>query len=143
MGKFPINFEVSSEATSGIQNKWKIQSNAYESITCCIAAEFSGPGGGYTPEDFFALAAMSCITAAFKVNCEKAKENFEKIKLKSKLTLDLDCNNKLSFTALDITIEVIGSSNIENVKKALESAINDCPVSNSIKTPKMMHIDIK
>lgn len=143
MIKFPINFEVSAEATSGIQNRWEAQSNSFKAVTCAISAELSGPGGGYSGEDFFALSAMSCIISAFKVNCEKEKEKFEKIKMNSKLTMDLDSNNKLFFTSLDITINIEGSSNIEKVKKAIDEAVNNCPVCNSIKTAKILHIDVK
>ncbi|KPK33058.1 MAG: hypothetical protein AMS24_02355 [Chlamydiae bacterium SM23_39] len=143
MIKFPLNFEVYSEATSGICNKWKIHINAYEPITCCIPTEFYGPGEGYTPEDFFALSILNCMIASFKIACEKENANFDKVKTKAKLIMNLDANNKLIFSEINIIIDVEGASDIEKVKKILERSVNDCPVSNAIKTPKTLQLNVK
>ena len=36
-------------------------------LVTTIPSEFEGPGGGYSPEDFYALALLNCFGATFKV----------------------------------------------------------------------------
>ena len=142
MIQFPLHFEVFAEADSDLTNAWKCQANALEPISCCIPPEFAGPGKSYTPEDFFAFSVINSIIAAFKIGCEKANQNFDKIKGKASLTMDLGPDNKLTFAALDICLDVTGASDKEKIKKILEEAISICPVSNAIKTPKTLHIQV-
>ena len=140
--KFPLIFEVCSEAESSINTPWKVKHCDFEEITCCVPPELKGPGGGYTPEDLFALSIINCIISDFKVFCENAKESFEKIKIKASLKLDNPSNKNFIFTNIDIKIDVIGATNIEKVKKILDDAIKHCTICNSIKIPKTLHINI-
>ena len=143
MIKFPLNFEVFAEAEEGVSSPWHAQTNAIEPIKCCLPVEFSGPGGGYTPEDLFTISAINCIIGAFKFHCDKQNQSFKKIKGKASLTLSLEENEKLCFTALEVFLEVEGAKDKETIKKILEDAITNCPVCNAIKVPKTLHIDIK
>lgn len=142
MIKFPLEFEVNIEAKEGISTPWNGQGNAHVPIGCSIPVEFGGPGGGYTPEDLFALATLNCIISDFKVFCYKKRESFSKIKGKACLTLDL-INQKLIFSNLDITLEVEGAIHPDVVKAILEESIANCPVCNCIKMPKILHITMK
>lgn len=141
MAKFPMRFEVYSDATSEVTCSWKLQSNSKEPICCSVPVEFGGPGGGYTPEDLFALSVISCITSAFKVNCEKKGESFKKVSMKAALTMN-EGPEGLHFPEIDIKVDVTGASDIEKVKTLLEEASKNCPVSNSIKSAKILHIKV-
>ena len=142
MSKFPLIFEVFSEADPAVNSPWEVKKNSFECITCCVPPELKGSGGGYTPEDLFALSIINCIIADFKVFCEKASESFKKIKIKAKLVLDEQSNQKLILTGIDIEIDVEGASNSEKIKKILDESINHCPVSHTIKIPKTLHINV-
>ena len=143
MIKFPLHFEVFAEAQPGISTIWKAQANTHTQIDCCIPVEFSGPGGGYSSEDFFALAIINCIIGAFKFFCEKNNQSFKTIKGKAGLKVESATNKIMKFTAIDIVFDIEGASNIEKVKKLLDEAISNCPVCNSIQIPKTLHISIK
>jgi uncharacterized OsmC-like protein len=102
-----------------------------------------GPGGGYSPEDLFAIALLNCLIATFKVYCEKSKVDFQEIKGKVNLTVDkLSGQSGLAMTQADIFFDISGVSDAEKARKLLDGAIKDCAVSNSIKTGKTFHINI-
>jgi uncharacterized OsmC-like protein len=102
-----------------------------------------GPGGGYSPEDLFALAVLNCLIATYKAYCDKSKISFREVRGKALLTVDkIAANGGFSMTHIDITVKVAGASDPDLAKKTLETAIKDCAVSNSIKTGKTFHIDI-
>lgn len=143
MIQFPLKYEAKLEADAKITNKWSCKANSGETVDCAVPPEFNGPGHGFTPEDFFAMAVLSCITAALKVLCEKHKVSFNKIKGKAVLNMDTNkTDNTLYFTEIDINIEVSGASNVEAVKKLLEKAIATCPVCAAIKTSKTFHLNV-
>lgn len=143
MIKFPMNFEVQATASSGISSSWTAQSNSLPPIPSAIPFEFMGPGGGYSPEDLFALSILNCIIATYKVYCEKAKISFQEIRGKAVLTVDqISGQMGLGFTKIDITLDVMGVSDQVNAKKVIDNAIKDCAASNSIKSEKAFHINI-
>jgi len=143
MIKLPAKFDVYAEAKPGISTVWKGEADGNKLDNCCIPVEFSGPGGGMTAEDLFGLAVLNCIIGEFKFICEKKNLSFKTIKGKASLTVDADPKKLIKFTLIDLFFCVEGSTDIEEVKKLLEYAISNCPVSNSIQIPKTLHITVK
>lgn len=142
MIKFPMKFEVMAAASAGIQANWTGQSDQLPPIPSAIPPEFMGPGGGYSPEDLFALALLNCLIATFKVYAEKSKAEFREIRGKVVLTVDKVLPQGFAMTHADIFFDITGSTDSEKLRKVLDSAIKDCAVSNSMKTGKSFHINI-
>lgn len=143
MLNFPLKFNVATRAGPGSNTKWKAQAEDFPPIECSIPLEFMGPGGGYSPEDLFAISLLNCLIATFKVYCEKAKLSFEEIGGKVTLSVDrLTGQPGFAMTQADIFFDVKGASDPERVRKQLDAAIRDCAISNSIKTGKTFHINI-
>lgn len=142
MVKFPMKFEVEATASSGIQSPWTAQTDKLPPIPSAIPPEFTGPGGGYSPEDLFALAVVNCILATFKVYAEKANLEFQSVTGKGILTVDkLAGEAGFGMTHIEITLDIKNSKDPGKAKKIMESAIKDCAVSNSIKSGKTFHIN--
>lgn len=143
MIKFPMKFPVNATATFGSATPWEALSGSLPPIPSAIPPEFMGPGGGYSPEDLFALALLNCLIATFKVYCEKSNASFERIEGKVDLTVDrLAGQTGFAMTQADIYLDVRGAQDPGRIKKLLDAAIKDCAVSNSIKTGKTFHINI-
>lgn len=143
MVKFPLKFEVQANASSGISSPWSCQTDKLPPILSSIPPEFMGPGGGYSPEDLFALALLNCLIATFKVYAEKSQVQFQALQGKVLLTVDkLPSEPGFAMTQAEIFLTIQGASDKEKTRKLLENAIRDCAVSNSIKTGKTFHIDI-
>ncbi len=143
MVKFPMKFEVQASASSGIDSRWSSQTDLLPPIPTAIPPEFTGPGGGYSAEDLFALSVLNCMIATFKVYCEKAKQTFQNIQGKAVLTVDkMATEASFGMTEINITFNITGSSDINKIRHLLETAIKDCAVSNSIKSGKTFNIHI-
>jgi organic hydroperoxide reductase OsmC/OhrA len=142
MIKFPMKFEVQAAAGPGSSSTWSAQTEHLPPISSAIPPEFMGPGGGYSPEDLFALSLLNCLIATFKVYCEKSNLLFQEIKGRVNLTVDkIPGQTGFAMTQADIFFDISGASDPEKGKTLLEKAIKDCAVSNSIKTGKTFHIN--
>lgn len=142
MVKFPMKFEVEANASSGINTQWTAQTDKLPPIPSAIPPEFMGPGGGYSPEDLFALAVVNCVIATFKVYAEKGKVSFDTVQGKALLTVDkLPTEAGFGMTKIDISLSIKGAADTDQAKKTMEQAIKDCAVSNSIKSGKTFHIE--
>lgn len=143
MTQLPARFTVQAISRQGIATVWESLAEELEPIVCSIPNEFNGPGGGYSPEDLFALAAINCIIATFKVYAEKSNLTFETVEASAELTVDKHpSENFLSMSQIKIKIEVKKASDPERVKKTLEKSAKDCAVCNSIKTGKTFEINV-
>jgi uncharacterized OsmC-like protein len=143
MIKFPVKTEVRATATEGIRKSWNAEAGHLAPIVSAIPPEFLGPGGGYSPEDLFALALLNCIIATFKVYCEKFKISFQDLKGRAILTTDLEpSENLIWMKRIEVFVDVSGASDPENVRRQLECAVKDCAISNSIKSGKTFHLNV-
>ena len=140
--KFPMKFETGASSGPGIGTVWQAGDEKLPLINCAIPPEFNGPGGGYSPEDLFALSLLNCLIATFKVYAEKGGVNFQEIKGRISLILDkIPGESGFAMTQADVFFDVKGASDQEKAKKVLNQAIKDCAVSNSIKTGKTFSIN--
>jgi uncharacterized OsmC-like protein len=143
MIRFPIKCEVKATAAEGIGKTWKSQSRSLPPIISAIPPELLGPGGGYSPEDFFALALLNCIIAGFKVSCEKFNLSFQNLEARAILTVDqIPSENVIWMKHIEVFIDITGASDQEQVQLQLEKSIKNCAVSNSIKSGTTFHLKV-
>lgn len=141
--KFPMKFEVEAYGESGMKGTWSASAPHLPVIECAIPKEFMGPGGGYSPEDLFGLAILNCVIALYKVYCEKSKISFSEIRGKASVTADKKASMPtFVMTHVEMGFKIMNPSDPEKAKALLETAIKDCPVSNSILSTKTHHIEI-
>lgn len=135
MFKLPMIFNVSSTAGLGVDEIWHSRGNEAEAspIECSIPPEFKGAGKGYSPEDLFTLAVLTCLISTYKVFCSKMNVTFKSIDGKASLYIDKSAQG-IGFTKMEIKIKVTGSSDREKGKKLLEDAKKNCMVANAVKT---------
>lgn len=136
MIKYPLVFEVNAESTSGIETKIEGKAENFPPIDCAIPKEFNGPGSGYSPEDLYALAVVSCLIATFKVFAEKTQFVYSDIKGSAKLTIDRGAGGIPELKKLDITLTLTGVQDEEKAKTLFAEAEKYCLVSNAIKSEK-------
>lgn len=142
MVHFPMKFEAHA-TSSGKVDTWEVQEKAFPSITCAIPQEFGGSGNGYSPEGLFELAICTCTIASFKFSCEKHKITYVKLDAKIKATLNQDTTlNQTLVTHIEVNFTVTGASNKEKCHYLLETAINTCPIMNSVKAGKTYHLNV-
>ncbi len=143
MIRFPVTNEVRATASAGIRTLWEAQAGSLPKILSAIPPQFMGPGGGYSPEDLFALAILNCIIATFKTYCTQTKLSFGELSGRAILTADqLPSENLIWMKHFEAFIDVKEASDVEEIRFQLDRTISDCAISNSIKSGKTFHINV-
>ena len=143
MMTYPMFFKVSAEAPSGIQTTWSSESIQYpQKTSVAIPPEFSGPGGGFSPEDIYAMALTNCFVATFKVFAEKSRLQFKDIKIQSTLSVDRNEKGQPWMAKVALNIELTGVTQKENAQRILEKTSQGCMILNSVLTEKSFEFNI-
>ena len=143
MVMFPIKFDVTAEATSGISNHWKTSAKKLESINVAISPQFGGPGKAYSPQELYGLSILSCLLEVYKHICQNNNIDFKKIEISLTVSVNKKTeSDELIISHLDFVITITGAVDKVKARNFLEKAFKTCPVTNSIKTGKTYHINI-
>jgi uncharacterized OsmC-like protein len=139
MYKFPMKFNVQvrdngdptwtslalpSEASTGVNT----------SLPVAIPPGFLGPGGGYSPEDFFALAMANCFAATFRVVASKSSVSYRNLEVDCELEVDLNEAKKPWMARCHLKVRLFGPSNEERAMRLLEKVSGQCLIHQSVKT---------
>ncbi len=134
---YPLVFQVSSSAQSGVAANWSTRSGSMpDAVTMAIPPEFEGPGGGYSPEDIYAFALMNCFIATFKVISEKSKLAYEGMEASGTLTVDRNETGTPWMKEFALKVAITGASDPERTRRLLEKTSQSCMILNSVKTGK-------
>ncbi len=146
MVQYPLKFSVSAEGASGIDSTWMTQvpgsgPGELRELKGAIPPEFQGPGGGYSPEDFYALALLNCFMATFRVIAAKSQLVYQSIRLKGELVVDRDEKGAPWMKHFTLNAAVSGAVDPERAKRLLEKASQSCLILNSVKTGKTFEFE--
>lgn len=142
MIRYPLHFSVAAKSTPGTNQTWETLVSKQNSLRAAIPPEFDGPGGGFSPEDFYALAILNCFNATFKVIAEKSKFDFKELVLSGVLTVDRDAHGIPWMSHFALKAILSGCSDLERARHLLEKTSQSCLVLNSIRTQKTFTFDV-
>jgi organic hydroperoxide reductase OsmC/OhrA len=135
---YPLSFPVRVRHAKGTQLPWSSHVSAASPkglLACAIPSEFDGPGGGFSPEDFFALAIANCFTATFQVIAEKSGVRFRDMSVDGSLIVDRDDAGSPWMKSIVLAVQVdAGEADQTRVRHLLEKTAQSCIVMRSIKT---------
>ena len=134
MIQYPLQFNVKVNSSQGIQSVWNAQVPGQDQLKVAIPPEFEGPGGGFSPEDFFVLATANCFVATFKVMAEKSKILFENIELNGVSTVDRDEAGRPWIKSLHFDVSIHGVADRERMDRILQKASQSCIILHSVKS---------
>lgn len=134
MNQYPMHFQVSGFAEAGMEKTWKATSAENRESTQAIPPEFGGPGGGFSPEDLFALALLNCFIATFKVFAQNSKIQYKSIETKGSLTVDKGEHGQPWMKYFLLEASINGAADIERTRRLAEKASKSCLVHHSVKT---------
>ncbi|MFN7453225.1 MAG: OsmC family protein [Pseudobdellovibrionaceae bacterium] len=142
MLKFPMLFPISSDSASGIQTPW-VSGVPGRQVQCAIPPEFSGPGGGFSPEDLYGMALNNCFVATFKVYAERSRLQFLNIKIDSQLSVDRDETGSPIMKHIEMKIVLSGAvAQKDLAERLLQKTSETCMVLNSTKTTKKFSFEL-
>lgn len=135
MYKFPMNFRVEVKDRGPNHPTWATSAEAVsKELAVAIPPGFNGPGGGYSPEDFFALAMANCFAATFRVIAEKSAVTYEALNIACNLEVDLNEEKKPWMARAHLDIKLHKPSNAERARRLLEKVSGQCLIHQSVKT---------
>ena len=113
------------------------------SIEVATPPEFGGPEGIWTPEDLLTTAVESCIMASSLFFLNRSKIAFRSYKSKAIGTMEKG-EEGLTFTRItvEISLELEDLEQADAAHKAVIQAENTCPLSNSLKCPVELIINV-
>ncbi|RYZ72718.1 MAG: OsmC family peroxiredoxin [Proteobacteria bacterium] len=134
MIQYPLKFAVTTQAVSGIAVPWAARTSDQADIQVAIPVEFEGAGGGFSPEDFYALALTNCFVATFKVIAERSKLEFVSIATQGTLTVDRDEKGTPWMSDFKLTVTLNQPADVERATRLLEKTRQSCLILNSVRT---------
>jgi uncharacterized OsmC-like protein len=148
MVQYPLKFQVAAEGPAGVESAWytRVPGNTpgeSRDLTAAIPPEFQGPGGGYSPEDFYALALLNCFMATFRVIASKSQLVYGSISLKGELIVDRDEKGAPWMKHFNLSASVTGAQDPERAKRLLEKTSQSCLILNSVKTGKTFEFEAR
>lgn len=142
MTNYPLSFSARAESLSENEKTWKTASEPMPPLTGAIPPEFGGPGGGYSPEDFYAFALLNCFMATFKVIADRSKLHYESIHLKGDLTVDRNEKGTPWMKHFRLHARLAGAEDIDRAQRILVKTSESCLVLNSVKTEKTFEFEV-
>lgn len=137
MLNYPMIFTVNSESQEGIKTLWQTHAPTLETkVPMAIPPEFDGPGGGFSPEDIYAMALQNCFIATFKVFAEKSRLHYSEIKITTALTVNRNEKGQPWMAKAHFKITLDKVLQPDNAKRILEKTSQNCMILNSVNTEK-------
>ncbi len=143
MIRYPQEYEAKSRSGSGMESKWSSQAGVSPELVCAIPPEFEGPGGGSSPEDFYALALLNCFVATFKVFAAKSRLDYREIEARGVLTVDRDEKGIPWMARFRLAATVSGAADADRMIALLEKTSRSCMILNSVKTEKTFEFGVR
>ena len=141
MQELPHHYAVSASNTSG--DDVRLDSPGLETIRSAGPAQFGGPGDLWSPETLLVAAVADCFILSFRAIARASK--MEWISLRCDVIGDLDKVDKVSqFTKFRVRarLEVPPGLREGKAERLLEKAEHSCLVTNSLKAPSALEIDV-
>ncbi len=132
---FKVQVRDSGEPAWASQTCSTESSSAVETtLPVAIPPGFLGPGGGYSPEDFFALAMANCFAATFRVIASKSALTYRSLEIDCDLEVDLSEAKKPWMARCHLKVRLLGASNLDRAGRLLEKVSGQCLIHESVKT---------
>jgi organic hydroperoxide reductase OsmC/OhrA len=130
---YPIDFEARASAAAGIAANWNAVASGHSS-PCAVPPEFDGPGGAFSPEDYFLLAIQNCFIASFKVFAEYSRLSYSELTVAARLTVDKDASGKPWMDAAHLVVELRGALDAKKAELLVKKTIENGFILRSVKT---------
>lgn len=142
MVNYPLVFGVEAWAESGMVGVWKASAAEGRQVIVAIPPEFGGPGGGFSPEDLYALALLNCFAATFKVIAERSRLVYSEVRLEGSLTVDRNDSGAPWMKHFELRARLAGCADGERGLRLLQKTSESCLILNSVRTEKSFHFEL-
>ena len=105
--------------------------------------EFGGPENIWTPEDLLTSAVATCIMTSALFFIDRAKIGLLSYKSNAVATMEKTATGlEITGVKVDVSVEVADAGQQEAARHAIEQAEKTCPISNSLRCPVFMNLQV-
>lgn len=142
MHPLPHRYRVSAQAL-GIEPV-ALESPGLAAIASDGPKEFDGRGDLWSPETLLCAAVADCYVLSFRAVAAAARFAWTRVTAQVDGTLDrVDRNMQFTAFSLQASLLVPVGADLERARKLLEKAEQICLISNSLKAPVTLHIEVQ
>lgn len=137
MVQYPIQFHVSAKSEEGVDKAWRTGTEHTDRYTdAAIPPEFRGPGGGFSPEDLYALSLVNCYVATFKVLARGGQLDYEAIDVTGVLTVDRNEAGTPWMSKMEyrVDLRLPAGGDRAHAEQLLRRTAKNCLIHNSVRT---------
>ena len=132
-----------ADATADVDGDVTIGSPALPRVISASPAEFGGPGNRWSPETLLVAAVADCFILTFRAVAAAARLPWISVRCGAEGTLDrLDRIVQFTEFRVRAALTVPPGTDEGQARRALERAERACLVSNSLKAPVHLEIEV-
>jgi len=141
MQDLPHRYSVVASAETG--GDVHLESHGLSPLQSSAPVEFGGAGDRWSPETLLTAAVADCFALTFRAVAAASKVVWTGLRVEVDGRLDR-VDRTLQFTRFDLRarVRVPAGANVEQARRALEKAERGCLISNSLKAPIELQIDV-
>ncbi len=142
MQSFPHRYTVS--ATAGPSGDVVLNGEQLPTLVSAPPAEFDGPGDRWSPETLLVSAVAGCFGLTFRAIAKLSKLPWAALKCEASGTLNR-VDRVAQFTALIVraSLEIPDGADEDQARRLLTRAEETCLITNSLKAPCTLEIEIR
>jgi organic hydroperoxide reductase OsmC/OhrA len=142
MQNLPHRYSVVATTDSG--GGVRLDSRRLASLHSSAPAEFGGPGDRWSPETLLTAAVADCFSLTFRAVATASRIAWTDLQVEADGTLDR-IDRTMQFTQFDLRaqLRVPPGTNVEQARRALETAERGCLISNSLKATVHLEMDVQ
>lgn len=141
MHPYPHRYEVRGDAVS--EGGVTLDSKGLPSLSSAPPLEFDGPGDQWSPETLLVASVADCFILTFRAIAKASKLAWSRLECRTEGVLDR-VEGKAQFTEFRVhaSLTVEEGANVERAERLLEKAEQTCLVTNSLKAPVTLTVEI-
>ncbi len=116
---------------------------ALESFPTAAPADIAGPGDLWGPEALLTATLADCIVLTFRAVADASHFRWNALECRTEGELDrIDGITQFSRFATMARLTIPAGASEERARRLLEKAERDCPVANSLRGLRTLHIEV-
>ena len=113
------------------------------SLPTAAPPEFDGPGGLWGPEALLTASIADCIVLTFRAVASASHFKWTALECRTEGELNrIDGITQFTRFATVARLTIPAGANAERARRLLEKAERDCPVANSLRGLRTLHIEL-
>jgi len=142
MREFPHHYTAT--AAGGPDGDVRLEGLRLPPLRSAAPAEFDGPGDRWSPETLVTAAVADCFVLTFRAIAKFSRLPWRSLSCQAKGTLDrVERVTRFTAFTMKVVLRVPAGTSVEQARRLLQRAEESCLITNSLKAPVTLEIDVQ